>query len=244
MRADTQQARAADPVSRWLCVCGALIPWVMAAFVIAASLANPGYSHVSETVSLLGTRERVHPEVINLGFVVLGVLTLCFARGVYRVLGRRSGARVVWLLLAACGACVVVSGLFQDDPQVPGQPGTLEGALHSAFAFGAFFALLIAMLAVAKSVHRDPAWSGFTRLSAGIAAFAFALSLCMPAEAFRPFEGLLQRFLYAALLVWVEAIAFRSYHLAAGRGGGSRVAAGVEETGHAEAPGGQPARGG
>ena len=237
MRADTRQVRAADPVSRRLCVCGLLIPWVMAGFVIAASLANPGYSHVSETVSLLGTRERPHPEVMNLGFVVLGVLTLCFAGGVHRVLGRRSGARVVGLLLAVGGACVVLSGLFQDDPQVPGQPGTLEGALHSAVAFGAFFGLLLAMLAVAKTVHRDPAWSGFTRLSVGIAAFAFALSLCMSAEALRPFEGLLQRFSYAALLVWVEAVAFRSYRLAAGRGGGSRVAAGGREPGHAEAPG-------
>ena len=114
---------------------------------------------------------------------------------------------MVWLLLAACGAFVVLSGLLQDDPRVPGQAVTLEGALHSASGFGAFFALLIAMLAFAKSVHRDPAWSGFTRLSVGIAAFAFALSLFIPAEALRPFEGLLQRFLYAALLVWVEALA-------------------------------------
>ena len=216
MRADTQRARAADRVSRWLCVCGMLIPWVMAGFVIAASLVNPGYSHVSETVSLLGIRERAHPEVMNFGFIVLGVLTLCFARGVYRVLGRRSGARMVWLLLAACGAFVVLSGLFQDDPRLPGQPGTLEGALHSAFGSVAFFALLIAMLAITKSVHRDPAWSGFTRLSVGIAAFAFALSLFISAQALEPFEGLLQRFLYGALLVWVEAIAFRSYRLAGG----------------------------
>ena len=53
MRAEEPSADAVDTASRWLSLCGVLIPWAMAGFVIAASLANPGYSHVSETVSLL-----------------------------------------------------------------------------------------------------------------------------------------------------------------------------------------------
>ena len=218
MRADAPSADAVDTASRWLSVCGVLIPWVMAGFVVAASLANPGYSHVSETVSLLGTRGRPHPEVIRVGFVVLGLLTHCFAWGLYRALGRGPRAGVIRLLLAACGTCVLLSGLFRDDPIAAGEPETLEGTLHSAFAFGALWVLVLAMLAFAVAVHRDPAWSGFARLSIACAVLALVSSVGFAAETLRPYEGVQQRFLYAVLLVWVEAVSFRSFRLAAGRG--------------------------
>jgi len=223
--------RAVDPASRWLCLCGVLMPWVTVAFVAAASLANPGYSHVSETVSLLGTHERPHPEVIRVGFVVLGLLALCFTWGLYRVLKRGPGARAVLLLLTTCGACVLLSGLFRDDPIGPGKPETLEGTLHSAVAFGALWTLVLAMLVVAAVVHRDAAWSGFGWLAVATVALVLLVSVGFLIEALHPFEGLLQRFLYVVLLIWVEAVSLRSFRLAAGQGGRALAAVQADEAG-------------
>lgn len=231
MRQGTPQAKTADAASRWLCLCGVVIPWVMAAFVVAASLVNPGYNHVTETVSLLGTREREHPEVIRIGFVVLGILTHCLAWGIYRVLGRTPRAKAVWLLFAVCGTCVVFSGLFRDDLETLGVSGTLEGTLHSVFAFGALWGLVLTILVVAKAVHGDPAWGGFAWLSIAAVALALVLSLGFLSETFHQFEGLLQRFLYAVLLVWVETVSLRSYHLATGQGTGGLPAVEAGETG-------------
>ena len=223
MRAEEPSADAVDTASRWLSLCGVLIPWAMAGFVIAASLANPGYSHVSETVSLLGTRGRPHPEVIRVGFVIVGLLTYCFAWGLHRVLGRGPRAKATWLLLAS-GTCVLLSGLFRDDPVAPGEPETLEGTLHSAFAIGALWGLVLSMLAFAMAVHRDPAWSGFAWLSIAAVALVLVSSAGFLAETLHPFEGLQQRFLYAVLLVWVEAVSLRSFRLA-GRQGRRRLPA-------------------
>ena len=210
----TRRAGATDAASRRLSLCGALIPWVTAAFVIAASLANPGYSHVSETVSLLGTPEREHPELIRIGFVVLGVLTHCLAFGLYRVLGRGQRARVVLVLLAVCGTCVLLSGLFRDDPEAPGVQATLEGGLHSASAFGALWVLVLAMAGFAWAVRGDRAWSGFARLSIAVVVVVLLVSAGFAVGPLKPYEGLLQRFLYAVLLVWVEVVSLRAYRAA------------------------------
>jgi len=236
MQPDAPPPSTADPAARWLCLCGVAIPWVMLAFVAAASLANPGYDHMSELVSLLGTRERPHPEVMNLGFVVLGVLAHCYAWGLYRVLGRGPRARLVRLLLAICGTCVVLSGLFQDDPKSADAPATLEGALHTAFALGALFGLVLTMLVVAAAVHRNPAWAGFPGLSVAVASLVLAGSAGFLIDGLMPVHGLVQRGLYAASLIWVEAVALRAFHLARGAGEEGLASGRVGEGTRGQAP--------
>jgi len=84
------------------------------------------------------------------------------------------------------------------------------------------------MLAFAWAVHRYPAWGGFTRLSIAALALVLVSSLGFLAETLRPFEGVQQRFLYAVLLIWVEAVSLRSYRLAGGQGGRGLPAAGAD----------------
>ena len=87
------------------------------------------------------------------------------------------------------------------------------------------------MLAVAAIVRRDPAWGGFGRLTIATVSLVLLASLGFLIEALHPFEGLLQRFLYVVLLIWVEAVSLRSFRLAAGQGGRTLAAVQADEAG-------------
>lgn len=212
MRAVSQTRVTGDRLSRWLALCGVGAPLAMAAFVTVAGLMAPGYSHISETISQLGAAGRPHPQVMNSGFIIYGLLINGFAYGLYRRLGRGSGAKAVWLLLALHGLGVLLSGVFHDDPRSQ-EPATLGSALHSAFASLAFAALIVAMAVLARSMRHNPAWQGIAFISMAIAALNLVISPLFLLEAFEPIEGALQRAFIGTSVVWVELVSWRSFRL-------------------------------
>jgi len=207
-----------DWVSRWLSLCGGAAPLVMVVFIITAALVTPGYSHLSETVSQLGAQGRPHPEVMNAGFIIYGLLINGFAYSLYRRLERHTGAKTVWLLLGIYGTGVLLSGIFQDDSKALGTVATMQGTMHSVFAMIGFFALVIGMVVFARIVYLNPAWRGFMQFSIAIAVLNLVLSLMFLIEVFGPVEGLLQRAFYAISLVWVEVVSLRSLRLSSSTG--------------------------
>jgi len=196
---------------------------MLVAFLVCAVLATPGYSHMAETISQLGAQGRPHPEVMNTGFIICGLLTSSFGYGLYRVLGRGTGAKAVWLLLGISGVGIILSGIFQTDPKALDTPATLEGTLHSVFATLAFLPLTIAMVVFSKVVYRDLAWRGLARMSVAIAVLNLVLSLMLMLGAFPQIEGALQRAFLITSLIWMEAISLRSSRQFSAAGGKSRT---------------------
>lgn len=207
-----------DRVSRWLLLCGVIAQPVVVVFVIAASLVTPGYSHLSETVSQLGIHGRPHPEVMNTGFIIYGLLINGFAYGLYRRLGRHTGAKAVWLLLGIFGTGILLSGIFQDDPRALSAVTTMEGALHPIFAVIAFLAVVIGVVVFARIVYLNPAWRGFMPFSVAIVVLNLVLSVMFLIEALDPVHGLIQRCLFAISMVWIEAVSLRSLRLSSSTG--------------------------
>lgn len=206
--------RAARP----LLLCGVLAPLVLGVSVIAAGLVTPDFSFLSESISQLGARGKAHPEVMNAGLILCGLLIAGFAYGLYWRLGRSGVAKTVWLLLAIDGMGVVLSGIFQADSKSLGLASTLEGYLHSIFAQVAFFALLISILMFATVVHRKPAWRGFTRMSLAVFVFNLVLLLVFLTGGAEPVDGLLVLSFFGVSLVWLEAVSLRSLLLPATAG--------------------------
>src|SRR5260370_28792840 len=97
-------------------------------------------------------------------FLPCGVLMLCFALGLRRVL--RSGTGRVWgpLLLGIFGLSLIIAGLFVTDPSLGYPPGassntqTLHGTIHCINAPIAFGSLTDAIFLVALRFASEPAW--------------------------------------------------------------------------------------
>ena len=199
--------------TRWLLLCGAAAPPVVGLFIIVASLVTPGYSQLSDTISQLGAWGRPHPWVMNAGFIVYAMLIIGFAYGLYRRLGRGTGAKAIWFLLAVYCVGIILVAIFQDDLKTPNEVSTLEGTLHSVFAQIAFFAMVIGMMIFARVVYRDPAWRGFTQFTIAVVVLNLVISMPFIFEVSRSIEGALQRSFMGISLVWLEAVSLRALML-------------------------------
>src|SRR5687768_11956982 len=85
---------------------GVAIPILYFGSVALAAVFYPGFSVVRQFASELGTPEAPHPEILNVGIILVGVATLMATMGYWRVLPRL-GARPIPTRLA----CYVI-GMF------------------------------------------------------------------------------------------------------------------------------------
>jgi hypothetical protein len=153
----------------------------------------PGYSPAAHLISELAAQHTPNHWVMSVAFVVLGGAVVVDAR-------RRPVPAIV--PFAAFGSFMALAGLFGHQPITPGVD--FDPALHRAHAVLATLAGVSITLALAWQAVRERATS--RRIAAGaLAVLCLALPLAM--LAWPAVQGLIQRFMYAALFVWL----WRSY---------------------------------
>jgi len=60
-----------------LALCGLIaLQQLLIIFIVVAAAVTPGYSHVSNTVSQLGSQDRPYPWIMNTGFIIYGLLII------------------------------------------------------------------------------------------------------------------------------------------------------------------------
>ena len=118
-----------SPVERVLLGAGVAVPVLYYAALIGTPLFWPGYSHVRQFASELGSAESPRRELFNYTIVAAGLAAMLAAAGFFLAL-KRIGGRVLPSLLAGValllwGAAFVMGGLFpMPDPR------------HNAFGLG------------------------------------------------------------------------------------------------------------
>ena len=197
-------------VSRSLSLSGIAAPPVLGVFIILATVLNPGYSNISETVSQLGIKGRPHPEVMNAGFIFYGLLINGFAYSLYLRLGKSKGAKLVWFMLAMHGLSIILTGTFQANPDTPESVSMLENTMHQFFAQLGFWSLTVGVLIFGRAVRLKSSWRGFRQFSIAVVAFNLLSGLLFMMEFSEQIEGLLQRSIYAVSLFWIEIVSMRS----------------------------------
>ena len=109
-------------VERALLGAGLLVPVLYYAALIGTSLTWPGYSHVRQYASELGSAASPRPWLFNYTIVATGVAGMIAAGGVFLALKRLGGRALPSFLAAlalfAWGVAVVMGGLFpMPDPR-------------------------------------------------------------------------------------------------------------------------------
>ena len=200
---------------RWLLFCGIAAFLVLTIFVTAAVLLAPDYSRWLEPISQLGAQGRPHAEVMNAGFIIIGLLISGFAYGLYCHLGRCILAKMVWLLLAVSSIGIILLGIFQADWKALGVTGTLEGNLHTVFAQVTFIAFLTCMAIFTRLAYRNPSWRDFTRVSLAFFLANLVLLALLDAQVSWAGQGVLEFSFMGLSLVWLVAVSLRSLRLLA-----------------------------
>lgn len=200
---------------RWLLFCGIAASLLLTIFVTAAALLTPDYSRWLEPISQLGAQGRPHAQVMNAGFIIMGLLLSGFAYGLYCHLGRCILAKMVWLLLAVSSIGIILSGIFQADWKALGVTGTLEDNLHTVFAQVTFISFLTCMAIFTMLAHRRPSWCDFTRVSLVFFLANLVLLVLLDAQVSWAGHGVLEFCFMGLSLVWLVAVSLRSLRLLA-----------------------------
>jgi hypothetical membrane protein len=107
---------------RYLLAAGVAVPILYFGNLLLSSLLYPGYSHVTQYASELGSAAARYPAVFNTGVVLLGLTAIAAGPGLGWALRRRGAGRVVsWavaVLVALFGVGMLLGGLFpMPDPR-------------------------------------------------------------------------------------------------------------------------------
>ena len=202
--------------TRLLLACGAIGPLLSIVVFLIEGATRIDYSAWHHFVSSLSLSARGWVQIAN--FLICGVLVLCFAIGLRRVLHPGKGSTWGPILLGIFGLCLIGAGLFVTDPLLgypPGAPSTptLHGGLHMLLSLVAFIALPAACFVLARRFAGDPAWRGwaFYSISTGILVIVFFITTDLVAASLNPNApaGLFQRLSIIIGWGWIALLAFR-----------------------------------
>jgi hypothetical membrane protein len=192
---------------RLLAACGMIAPLLFAAALAVFGALYPGYNPLRQQMSVLGATGAPHAALFNgLGLILPGILIVAFAAGLQK--GIRGPEH--WLgpaMVALGGAGMLAAAIFRCEPGCVG--GTRPAQLHQAASAGIAF-LAIAPVVIVPRLRLDPRWARHANRSfaAGLVALGFAVVWALNTElGLGRWEGLLQRAIVAAGLVWLEAMA-------------------------------------
>ena len=88
----------------WTLRFGILVPVLYFGTLLVSSLLYPGYSHVRQYASELGSATARYPYVFNAGIMVAGLATLVSLHGFLLVLRRVDSSKTLtWLFVGALG---------------------------------------------------------------------------------------------------------------------------------------------
>lgn len=195
---------------------GTIGPLLFIVVFLVEGVTRPGYNAWHHFVSSLSLGEGGWIQITN--FIVTGILVLCFAIGLRRVLKGGIGSLWAPILLAIFGLCLVGAGLFVADPllgypkDAPNTP-TWHGNLHVFLSFFVFTALPAACFVLARRFAGDPAWRGWVLYSVatGILVIVFVIVADVAAQSPDPNApgGLFQRLSIIIGWGWIALLALR-----------------------------------
>jgi hypothetical membrane protein len=196
-------------LSRILSLGGIIAPPALIIIIVIAGLLTPGYNQLTDTVSSLCDQDSSTPTLMTIGFFVYGALSIGFAYALYMRLRHGFKAHLAWFFLTLYGICMILAGVFQDSP---GALNT-EGTLHNAAIITSCLSLLLGMWLFAGSVYKKPSWFGFTWFTIVASFLGLLLSIIFLVQSQVPLAGLLQRFFYCLILLWIEIVSIWLFKL-------------------------------
>ena len=185
----------------------------MITFILIAGHLTPGYNHITDTISKLSDQGSQSPELMTASFISYGVLIIGFSYALYLRLRHGVKAHVAWFTLTLYGICMILAGVFQDTPGGNNTPLNPEGIIHNATIITSCISILIGMWMFAGSVYKKPSWFGFTWFTIGASFLGLVLSIVFAVQSHVPAPGLLQRFFYLVLLIWIETVSIWLFRL-------------------------------
>ena len=202
--------RTRDPLVRIGALAAIGGPLLYAAVVGVTGYLTPGYDPMTQWISELGATGALYADLFNvLGPGIFGLLSVVFAAGFWRALKGGPLAFAAAALVTIAGIAGILEGVFPCDPGCI--PVTMTGSLHLTLGLVPLLGMLAAMEIFAFIVRKDPGWPRFFAFSHIMVTLTIIFALAFSSGAL--FDGLYQRVMIGAILVWVMAVGVRMWRL-------------------------------
>jgi hypothetical membrane protein len=173
------------------------VPFLYYGTLLVGASFYPGYSHVTQYASELGSSEARYPAIFNIGTILTGVVMIAASVGIYRAAVAVGSRRALVLVAAVCialfGVSLIMGGLFP-----------MPDERHGAFGLG--LAILLAPLALALAIWTRPglrALAGFLLADSLAMLVLFAIMMGVGALVTRANVGLFQRTYSLTVFPWI-----------------------------------------
>jgi len=189
-----------------LAICGLAAPLIFTAAAITASLKYPGYDHLKNFISELGASGSPSAGIMNLGFLLYGLLVAAFAQALHRGIRPDVGGWLGPAILALYGLAYVGVAMAPCDPGCQSATPSVHHRLHFLLSDFIFLAAALGPYTLYARVRKDPAWQslGLTTLVLPGAAWIIAeISGVGLSGALR------QRLWLLLLFLWIELVGLR-----------------------------------
>jgi len=204
-------SRPADPgtvrLSRLAAWGGVAGPLLFTAAWVVSSLRQTGHPAAEVQLSGLAALDARDPQIMIVGFVVLGACSAGFGAALRTVATRRQAGP--WLVVAG-GAAAVAAGVFRRDHMLLTGPGfageSWHNQVHDVASAVAYAAMLGAPLLLARQFSADPRWAVIARPIRVLALASAAAMAVFASRGAEPASGAVQR-IAVTLAVAAEAIA-------------------------------------
>ena len=169
-------------------------PLLFTAAWAVSSLRQSGHPAAGVQLSGLAAEDARDPQIMVVGFVVLGGCSVGFGAALRRVAGHRSLGP--WLVMTA-GAAAVAAGAFRRDHMLLAGPGfageSWHNQVHDVVSGVAYAAMLTAPLVLARRFRADPQWAVIARPVQVLALASAAAMAVFASRAAEPWNGVVQR---------------------------------------------------
>ncbi len=211
-----------DNVQGLLALSGVAGPILFAVVVTILGFVGTDYSQVEHLISQLGATGVQYAGVLNINFILTGLLLVAFAVGLYRSVGNGRAGMTGSGLVVLAGIGVIGSGVFPEDLYLAVEEATFSEFMHDFFGVVASLAAVIATVIFSRILPRDDVWRRYRPYSliTGVVAFGLLVlaSLADPEKeaisALQPWAGLLQRSFLAVCMLWIAVMGLRLFRLA------------------------------
>lgn len=190
-------------------------PFYLTLIIVLGAL-EPGFSHLTKPMSMLGGVPGVRGLAFNLGVAITGVLIIAFGIGLSRKLPRKMTSRAGVVLLLTGGLGLNGAACFHCNEgctNILTEPD-LVGRLHIVFSLLGGMGTALAPFFVWSAMRGNENWKGLatptlvTAILANLPGITFWITI---ATGYRlsSIEGLIQRLGFVIVLIWVFFVAWR-----------------------------------
>ena len=185
------------PSKRALLWAAAAVPFLYYGTLLLSAALYPGYNHVTQYASELGSSQALHPAVFNVGTILNGVAIIAAGLGVFHAAVAVGARRILALVAAVClvlfGLGMILGGLFpMPDPR------------HGGFGVG--MAIHIVPFVLAVALWNRPGLrglAGFLLVNGIVMLGLFAIMMGVGSLVTRSNVGLFQRAYSLTVFPWV-----------------------------------------